>query len=147
MKRQLPLALCAFLLAVYSCAPDAERYTLDIVTQEIAWRDLDHSMSKTVGDAVHVYVVVQTTNPDHADQFITRWRLSYALNGQHLGVLTGDENVRSNSVTADLDIALFNLDPPGIDNWFVGDQVDFLVSVEDNYGNIAQLPYRFVVQE
>jgi hypothetical protein len=144
MKKSI-LALAAFaIFALTACDRDPRPLSLD--TFDVRWYDDDADGTQTADDALTFAVSMSTTDPDPDDQFITEWEFAYFINDDFGGVLLGDENIQSNTVTFDADVTIGNLAFPGPGSLQKGDVVEFRVWARDNFGTELERTHRFVLE-
>jgi len=145
MKNILFLLFTCVLFLTTSC--DKDPYTLDLERFDVRWYDDDNSGTHTPGDALQFLVRINTTDPDHDDQFITEWEFSYRVNGHFVGVLEGDERANSNGITLDAEVFIDKLTLPGPGTLQRGDVVEFRVWAIDNHGTEIEQFHRFVLED
>ncbi len=145
MKNFLFLFLTGLLFLNTSCEKDP--YAIDLDRFDVRWFDDDQSGTQTPGDALEFAVQINTTDPDHDDQFITEWEFSYRVNGHFAGVLQGDENANSNGVTLDAEVFIDELTLPGPGTLQPGDVIEFRLWAIDNHGTEVEQLHRFVLED
>jgi hypothetical protein len=145
MKKTILPLLALTLIVLSSCEKDPP--PLDLERFDVRWYDDDNSATQTLGDALGFDIVVNTTDPDPDDQFITEWEFSYSVNNQYAGLLQSAENVRTNSLFLTADVYLDNLALPGPGTLEKGDVVEFRLWCSDNFGTQIEQFHRFVLEE
>lgn len=145
MKNFLFLFLAVISFVATGCEKDP--HALDLDRFDVRWFDDDNSGTQTSGDVLQFQVQINTTDPDHDDQFITEWEFSYTVNGHFAGVLQGDENANSNGVTLNAEVAMDRLTLPGPGTLQPGDTVEFRVWAIDNHGIDVEQFHRFVLED
>lgn len=145
MKNFFFLILAGLLFLTTSCEKDP--YSLDLDRFDVRWFDDDHTGTQTAGDALEFAVQINTTDPDHDDQYITEWEFSYRVNGHFAGVLQGDENANSNGVTLDAEVFIDELTLPGPGTLQPGDVIEFRVWAIDNHGLELEQFHRYVLED
>ena len=145
MKNFLFLLLLCPLFLTTSCEKDP--YALDLERFDVRWFDDDNSGTQTPGDALQFLVQINTTDPNHDNQYITEWEFSYTVNGHFVGILQGDEHTNSNGITLDAEVFIDQLHLPGPGTLQSGDVVEFRVWAIDNHGTELEQFHRFVLED
>jgi hypothetical protein len=144
--KQTILPLLAFVtFALTSCERDP--LPLDLAQFDVRWYDDDGTSTQTLGDALVFDIIVNTTDNDPDDQFITEWEFSYTVNNKFGGILQGDENTRTNSLTFEGEVFIQNLTLPGPGSLEDGDVVEFRLWCIDNCGTQVEQFHRYVIEE
>ncbi len=128
MKQSLILLAC--LLSLASCQRDP--YPLELGRFEVNWYDLDLSNTQSLADEFRFNILVNITDPEADEQFITQWEFAYFVNGAFAGVLLSDYDANANSITANLDITPKYLKGP--EPLQPGDVLEFRLWAIDNHG-------------
>ncbi|MCC6279829.1 MAG: hypothetical protein IT262_04465 [Saprospiraceae bacterium] len=144
MKQIFLPALLLTVLLFTGCDQDPNPLSLD--TFDVRWYDDDNSGTQTAGDALTFDIYVSTTDNDPDDQVIEEWEFSYTVNGQFAGVLLGDENARSNSISADIEVVIDNLVLPGPGQLQAGDVIEFRLWAIDNCRTELEQFHRYVLE-
>lgn len=144
MKKILLSALLLSALLFTACDRDPNPLSLD--TFDVRWYDDDNSGTQTPGDALTFDIYVSTTDNNPDDQFIEEWEFSYTVNGQFAGILIGDENARSNTIGADIEVEIDNLVFPGPGQLQAGDVIEFRLWAVDNCGTELEQYHRYVLE-
>jgi hypothetical protein len=145
MKKTILPLLALALFSLASCEKDPP--PLDLERFDVRWYDDDNSGTQTIDDALGFDLVVNTTDNDASDQYITEWEFSYSVNGHFAGVLQSDESTHTNSLTFEGEVFIGNLSLPGPGTLGKGDVVEFRLWCIDNYGTQLEQLHRFVVEE
>lgn len=144
MKKSLLSALLLSALLFTACDRDPNPLSLD--TFDVRWYDDDNSGTQTPGDALTFDIYVSTTDNNPDRQFIEEWEFSYTVNGQFAGVLIGDENTRSNTIGADIEVEIDKLVFPGPGQLQAGDVIEFRLWAIDNCGTELEQYHRYVLE-
>jgi hypothetical protein len=145
MKNIILLLPALMLVVLSSCEKDPP--PLDLERFDVRWYDDDGSETQNIEDALGFDIVINTTDPDPDDQFITEWEFSYTVNNQFGGILQGDEGIHSNTLSFRADVLMNNLPNPGPGILEEGDVVEFRLWCIDNFGTEIQQFHRFVLEE
>lgn len=132
-------------LLITGCDKDPDPLILD--TFDVRWYDDDQSGTQTPGDALTFYIYVTTDDDNNSrNQRIEEWEFSYTVNGQFAGVLLGDENAKSNTISADLEVIIDHLVLPGPGQLEQGDVIEFRLWAADNCGTELEHFHRYVLE-
>lgn len=145
MKNKFLPLLALAILALAACKKDP--LPLDLEKFDVRWYDDDNSGTQTVGDALGFEIIVNTTDSDPDDQYITEWDFSYFVNDNFAGVLQGAENTHTNTLQFNGEIYIDNLSLPGPGVLGKGDVVEFRLWCIDNFGTQVEQFYRFVLED
>lgn len=144
MKKIFLSTLLLTALFLSSCHQDPSPLRLDRF--DVRWYDDDNSGTQTPGDALTFDIYVATTDNNNNNQILEEWEFSYTVNGQFAGVLLGDERVRSNSISADIEVIINNLVLPGPGQLQAGDVIEFRLWAIDNHGTDLEQFHRYVLE-
>jgi hypothetical protein len=144
MKQIFLSALLLTALLFTGC--DREPNPLSLDTFDVRWYDDDNSGTQSAGDALTFDIYIATTDNNPNDQIIEEWEFSYTVNGQFAGILLGDENARSNTVSADIEVDIDNLVLPGPGQLQDGDVIEFRLWAIDNCGTELEQFHRYVLE-
>jgi len=145
MKKTIIPLLALALLSLTACEKDPP--PLDLERFDVRWYDDDNSGTQTIDDALGFDLIVNTTDNDATDQYITEWEFSYSVNGNFAGVLQSDENTHTNSLAFEGEVFIGNLSLPGPGTLDEGDVIEFRLWCIDNYGTQLEQLHRFVLEE
>lgn len=134
------------LVAMFFVGCDKDPNPLSLDTFDVRWYDDDNSGTQTAGDALTFDITVSTTANNSNHQIIEEWEFSYTVNGQFAGVLLGDENARSNSIGADIEVVIDNLVLPGPGHLQSGDVIEFRLWAIDNHNTELEQFHRYVLE-
>ena len=144
MNKTTIFILMTTILLATGCERDP--YPLSLDRFDVRWFDDDQSGSQTPGDALQFIMEISRTDPDPEDQFITEWEFSYTVNGAFAGILQGDENRSSNTVSLNAEVFIDKLQLPGPGQLQPGDVIEFRLWAIDNRGTQLEQTHRFVLE-
>ena len=125
---------------------DRDPYPLSFEYFDVNWRDLNRDGKRNFGDEFYIDVRVNTNDPDPDDQYITQYELTYAVNGRDAGVLDSREDIRSNSLGLEFDVAVKYLTAPGLKELKRGDEIEFRFWAADNCDTWVEDYYSFEIE-